>query len=69
MPRKPKDNSDLVTSILEAAERHGQESEPEMEAGDLGQALQIVWRLLTPQQRQDAYNEIVDTLGWEDGED
>jgi len=66
MARKPKDNFDLVMSILEAAERHGQESEMEMEAGDLGSALQIVWKMLTPQQRQDAYNEIVATLGWDE---
>lgn len=65
MPKQVKDNSDLVSSILEAAEQHGHESAG-MEVVDLQQALQIVWKILTPEQRQAAYNEVVETLGWDE---
>jgi hypothetical protein len=37
--------------LLDAAERHGEQSEPEHEAGDLQAIVRSCWALLTPEQR------------------
>jgi hypothetical protein len=41
-----------VEKIIEMACGHGEMSEPEMEVGDLQQALRIVWRALTGYQQE-----------------
>jgi len=39
--------------IIHSAEQHGINSEPEHEVGDLQDALEIAWELLTPDQRKE----------------
>lgn len=41
-----------VDTLIEAAERHGKDSEPDHEVGDLQQLLRAAWGLMTPDQRQ-----------------
>jgi hypothetical protein len=53
------DGVDLVEKLIERAEKHGQESEPCMQVGDLEEALRIVWKVLTPSQRRRAFEEIL----------
>jgi len=47
--------ADPLDQILESAERHGQDSDPDHEVGDLQDALRIVWALLTPAARVKAH--------------
>jgi hypothetical protein len=47
--------ADLLDEIFSAARRHGQDSEPEHEVGDLQDALSVAWNLLTPAQQQQVY--------------
>lgn len=59
--RKAKDGTegrDLVEQILRAAERHGLESEPDHEVGDLQDALREAWDHMTPEQRKAAFGEM-----------
>lgn len=35
-----------ISTLIVSAQRHGQESEPDMEIGDLQAALRIAWSLL-----------------------
>lgn len=47
------ETADLVEKIIEAAEQHGRDSEPEHEVGDLQDALREAWKRMTPAQRSD----------------
>lgn len=49
---------DLVEKVIELAAQHGEESEPQMEVGDLQEALRIAWKVMSRQQRGQAFNEI-----------
>ena len=42
---------DLLAEIVDAAKRHGRASDPEHEVGDLEDALNTAWRMLTPEQK------------------
>jgi hypothetical protein len=56
--------SPLLTQLLEAAEAHGENSEPDTEIGDLHQILFASWALLSPSDHQriyDQFRELVDT--------
>lgn len=57
MGRKPRNDS-RVEKILNAAEQHGRESEPEHQVGDLRDALRLAWRHLTPDARERVLAEI-----------
>lgn len=41
----------FIGRILAAAKRHGEQSEPDHEVGDLQVILRAMWRVLTPEQR------------------
>jgi hypothetical protein len=45
------DTSEAVESLIEAAKRHGAESDPDHEVGDLQDFLRAIWKQLTPAQR------------------
>lgn len=58
----------FIEVILEAARLHGQESEPDMEVGDLQELARALWKILTPKQRQqitsdETYVDLVATWG------
>ena len=40
-----------VEILIEAAEQHGQDSEPDHEVGDLQTYLRAAWKVLTPEQK------------------
>lgn len=52
------------TTLLEAAENHGADSDPDMEAGDLGLVVRACWLLLTPAQREQVLSDCEDILEW-----
>lgn len=56
----------LLENLLQAASSHGRQSEPDMEIGDLVDALRVVWKLLTPEAQLVAYQRLVenDAAGW-----
>ena len=51
-----------LQDILDAAERHGQESEPGHEVGDLQDMLRYTWSILTEGQKDHVMAEAVDML-------
>lgn len=51
-----------IDIILEAARRHGEQSEPDHEVGDLQDALRICWKLMTPTQREQMAHDHGDSL-------
>lgn len=53
---------ELVEKVFELADEHGQESEAGMQIGDLEEALRIAWKVMTPVQRCQAYEEIRATV-------
>jgi hypothetical protein len=60
-------NRDLLARLLAATEAHGQQSEPEHEAGDLQQILRSCWARLTPAQQRAVYQEHAElVLAWLD---
>ncbi len=56
----------LLDAILQAAEAHGEESEPEMQVGDLEQALRVAWELLPGAERLKMVEsfEVKEILSW-----
>lgn len=44
-----------IEKLLEAAEAHGENSEPDHEVGDLREMLQDAWKLMTEEQRGKLY--------------
>ncbi len=57
---------DKLAALLEAAEVHGRESEPDHEVGDLRTILETAWTKLTPAARRevyDAHKDIVEEWG------
>jgi hypothetical protein len=52
----------VLQKLLQAAEDHGKDSDPEMEVGDLQGILYTCWRLLTPAQRSEVYKEHEDLV-------
>lgn len=53
---------ELLQRLLDAAEKHGAESEPGMEVGDLQEILRTCWTKMTPPQQRavyEAHEEIV----------
>lgn len=48
-------SSQLLADIIQAAQTHGEESAPDMEVGDLQEALSICWSLLPKNARQKAH--------------
>lgn len=59
MPGKP---SELIEQIIDHAKQHGEESEPDMEVGDLQEALRACWELLSPDQHTAVYAAIEEAL-------
>lgn len=56
-----------VETMIAAAERHGAESDPDHEVGDLQQILRAAWEIMTPEQRvalaaDDMVQEVLDHL-------
>lgn len=41
-----------IEDVLDAAQRHGEESEPDMEVGDLQEVLRHAWTLLPGEQQR-----------------
>ena len=61
----PTEQHDLFDEVLESARRHGEDSEPDHEVGDLQDALRIAWKALTLAQRRQAHREFfVDHERW-----
>jgi hypothetical protein len=52
MPRAP---ADLLADVTAAAARHGAQSDPDHEVGDLLDALALAWDLLSDAQRAEAH--------------
>lgn len=42
-----------LQKLFESAQAHGENSEPDHEVGDLQNALEIAWELMTPEQRRE----------------
>ncbi len=42
---------DILELIIAAAEKHGQDSDPDMEVGDLQCLVRDLWAMLTPEQK------------------
>ena len=53
----------LRDELLEAARRHGAESEPDHEVGDLEEIVFACWARLTPAQRAEVHTEIMTEWG------
>jgi hypothetical protein len=56
----------MLQRLLDAAARHGEQSDPDMEAGDLAEILQACWKRLSFGQRRlvfDECKEIVEEWG------
>lgn len=53
----------LRDELLGAARRHGEESEPEHEVGDLEEIVFACWARLTPAQRAEVHAEIMAEWG------
>lgn len=53
-----------VELLIEAAEQHGQDSEPDHEVGDLQTYLRAAWKVLTPEQKLEVLQDdaVVDTF-------
>ncbi|MBI4951258.1 MAG: hypothetical protein HY908_04440 [Myxococcales bacterium] len=47
--------ADLLEKLLDAAEAHGADSEPDHEVGDLQGILRSCWKLMTAAQRREVY--------------
>jgi len=47
------DDVGLVEDLIGFAEKHGEDSEPDHEVGDLQDLLRAAWRLMTPEQRRE----------------
>ena len=58
----PTDSPELVEDIIQAAESHGRENEPDHEVGDLQDALRLAWARLSPQARRDIHKELAGTV-------
>lgn len=57
-----------IEAIIQRAKKHGEESDPDMEVGDLQQVLRFVWGTLTSYQRRVLLKQITDEVfGGEDG--
>ncbi|UGY15222.1 hypothetical protein HAP48_0042975 [Bradyrhizobium septentrionale] len=41
----------VIEDIIEAAAKHGRESEPDHEVGDLQDLLRVAWKIMEPRQR------------------
>lgn len=56
----------LLDAIIQAATAHGEESEPDMEVGDLQQALRVAWELLPGEARLQMVEsyEVKEILEW-----
>lgn len=50
-PIQPKGPTEGAEQIIKAAEKHGQDSDPDFEVGDLQVALREAWKQMTPYQR------------------
>ena len=59
----------LVEGVIRGAELHGEESEPDMEIGDLQGALRAAYKLLSPSKREAflATEEVKSILEWLEG--
>lgn len=42
----------FIEKVIESAYRHGSESEPDMETGDLQEVVRALWKLMPPLQRK-----------------
>lgn len=50
----------LVEDIIQAAQQHGEESEPDHEVGDLQDALRLAWIKLSPEAQRAVHKELAD---------
>ncbi len=55
MAKKTDPTTRLLKEIMDSAEAHGLESEPDHEAGDLKNALVVAWAVMTPEQRRQVH--------------
>lgn len=62
----PDEDTDIERFIAQAR-AHGEDSEPDMEAGDLQYALRIVWQALTAYQQQVLLKRITAEVFGEEG--
>ncbi len=51
-----------IEAIIQRAKKHGEESEPDMEVGDLQQVLRFIWGTLTSYQRRVLLKQITDEV-------
>jgi hypothetical protein len=69
MAIKSSNLAEAVEELIELAQEHGEESEPEMEVGDLQAALRVVWQMLTEDQQRMAHEQILtEVFGMEGSE-
>lgn len=55
---------DILDLILDAAKKHGEADDPDMEVGDLQQLARDLWSVLTPDQRKAFPSSSVNILNW-----
>jgi hypothetical protein len=53
-----------IEQIIAAAEKHGLESEPDMEVGDLQQLVRDLWASLTLEQQKSFFNREENLVDW-----
>lgn len=54
---------DRIEAVLDAAKRHGEEGEPDMEVGDLQIVLRAAWAMLAPSARARLLAHARETIG------
>lgn len=48
---------EMLDALIAAAAKHGEESDPDHEVGDLQDILRACWERLTPRQRREVWGE------------
>ena len=66
-PTQAEQEEGLVCEIMSAADRHGEQSEPEHEVGDLQDAIRLMWGKLTYEQKRAVHNDYFQMHGHWDG--
>lgn len=63
MPKtKKKPDKHDIWRLFEAAERHGNDSEPDHEVGDLQDVAEACWKVMFPDQKQRVFEELEEFL-------
>lgn len=64
-----------IERVLAAFARHGEDSEPDHEVGDLQDFIWLLWNVMTDEQKRfvqasaDLYETLACAVGWEEAED